>query len=109
MDDVKRKAFAEDGAILIEGVLNEEQLAQCRLAFDWGIENPGPMASSLLDGTEFRSHVDNANPYAKERLDELVAALPLGRLFADLWGSEHVWFFAEELFLKRGGKGARSL
>ncbi|KWE86655.1 phytanoyl-CoA dioxygenase family protein [Burkholderia ubonensis] len=109
MDESKRKAFAEDGAVLIEGLLSEEQLAMCRAAFDWGIENPGPMASSMLDGTEFKSHVDNANPYAKERLDELVGKLPIGKLFAELWGSKNVWYFAEELFLKKGGKGARSL
>ncbi|WGY71359.1 phytanoyl-CoA dioxygenase family protein [Burkholderia cepacia] len=108
MDAVTRKAFFENGAVLIEGVLNEEQLAQCRAAFDWGMENPGPMASTLLDGTEYKSHNDNANPYAKARLDELVGTLPFGQLFADLWGSKHVWYFAEELFMKGGGKSARS-
>ncbi|AIO30203.1 phytanoyl-CoA dioxygenase family protein [Burkholderia cenocepacia] len=109
MDELTRKAFAEDGAVLIEGLLNEEQLALCRAAFDWGIENPGPMATTMLDGSEFKSHVDNANPYAKDRLDELASQLPIGEVFADLWGARNVWFFAEELFLKEGGKGARSL
>ncbi|WP_027813904.1 phytanoyl-CoA dioxygenase family protein [Burkholderia cenocepacia] len=108
MDAMKRKAFFEDGAVLIEGVLNDEQLAQCRAVFDWGMENPGPMATTLLDGTEYKSHNDNANPYAKERLDALVGTLPFGQLFADLWGSKHVWYFAEELFMKAGGKSARS-
>lgn len=108
MDESKRKAFAEDGAILMEGCLNKEQLQLCREVFDWGIENPGPAATSMFDGTEQRSHVDNANPFAKARLDELVGKLPLGQMFADLWGSKHVWYFAEELFLKTGGKAARS-
>src|SRR5262249_57146895 len=35
-------------------------------------------------------------------------SLPFGRLFADLWGSEHVWYFAEEVFLKAGGRGSRT-
>ncbi|GAU05735.1 phytanoyl-CoA dioxygenase [Burkholderia stabilis] len=94
--------------MLVEGVLDDEQLAQCRAVFDWGMENPGPMATTLLDGTEYKSHNDNANPYAKARLDELVGTLPFGQLFADLWGSKHVWYFAEELFMKGGGKSARS-
>lgn len=108
MDESTRKAFMEDGAVLIEGCLDEAQLAMCRQAFDWGIENPGPAATSLFDGSVQKSHVDNANPFAKARLDELVASLPFGKLFADLWGSDHVWYFAEELFLKAGGKAGRS-
>ena len=108
MDEFKRRAFAEDGAVLIEGCLNKDELAQCREVFDWGISNPGPMVTAMFDGTECRSHVDNANPNAKQRLDNLVAELPFAKLLAELWGSKHVWYFAEELFLKAGGKAARS-
>jgi ectoine hydroxylase-related dioxygenase (phytanoyl-CoA dioxygenase family) len=108
MDGSMRRAFAEDGAVLVKGLLDERQLAQCREVFDWGIENPGPMATTLLEGTVQKSHNDNANPYAKGRLEDLVGTLPLGQLFADLWGSKHVWYFAEELFLKSGGTSGRS-
>ncbi len=108
MDDSKRKAFAQDGAVLMEGCLSKEALARCREVFDWGIENPGPGATTMFGGTEQKSHVDNANPYAKQRLDELVGELPFGKLLAELWGSKHVWYFAEELFLKAGGRAARS-
>ncbi|GHB32732.1 hypothetical protein GCM10010377_23960 [Streptomyces viridiviolaceus] len=108
MDETLRKAFRDEGAFLVKDCLDEAQLASCREAFDWAVANPGPNASSMFDGTEQRSLVDNANPLAKERLDELVTTLPFGRLFAELWGSEHVWYFAEEVFLKAGGKGARS-
>lgn len=109
MEDAMRQRFLEDGAILIKGLLNREQLAQCREAYDWAVENPGPHASQMYGETGQRSHVDNANPVAKPRLDEMVAGLPLGRMFADLWGSEHAWYFAEEIFLKEGGVGARTL
>lgn len=109
MQDSLRQAYLEDGAVLIKGCLDKEQLARCRAAFDWAVENPGPNASRLFEGTEQQSHVDNANPNAKPRLDELVASLPFGRLFADLWGSKRVWYFAEEVFLKAGGRGARTL
>jgi ectoine hydroxylase-related dioxygenase (phytanoyl-CoA dioxygenase family) len=109
MDEATRKAFREDGAVLIKGCLNPEQLAECRAAFDWAVENPGPHATKMYEGTERRSHVDNCNPLAKLRLDAMMASMPFGRLFADLWGSEHVWYFAEEIFLKEGGKGAPTL
>jgi len=109
MDEALRKAYREDGAVLMKGVLSPEQLAQCRAAFDWAVENPGPHVSKMMGSSGQRSHVDNSNPVAKPKLDELVASLPLGRMFADLWGSKHAWYFAEEIFLKEGGAGARTL
>ncbi|KAA6224011.1 phytanoyl-CoA dioxygenase [Streptomyces albofaciens JCM 4342] len=108
MQESVREAFRNDGAVLLEGCLDEAQLARCREAFDWAVAHPGPNASRMFDGTEQQSHVDNANPLAKLRLDALVSSLPFGRLFADLWGSEHVWYFAEEIFLKAGGRGGRT-
>jgi ectoine hydroxylase-related dioxygenase (phytanoyl-CoA dioxygenase family) len=108
MEESLRRAFRDDGAVLVKGVLNEDELARCRAAFDWAVANPGPNAFRIFEGTEHQTHNDNANPLAKARLDELVSTLPFGRLFADLWGSEHVWYFAEEVFLKSGGRGSRT-
>lgn len=108
MHDSMPKAFLDDGAVLFEGVLSNEHLAQCRAAYDWAVENHGPNAFRIFDRTAQQSHNDNANPRAKARLEELQLTLPLGRLFADLWGSTHVWYFAEEVFLKAGGRGART-
>ncbi|MGW4391694.1 phytanoyl-CoA dioxygenase family protein [Streptomyces sp. NPDC004685] len=108
MDESVRKAFRNDGAVLLKDCLDAAQLTRCHEAFDWAVANPGPHASSMFDGTEQRSHVDNANPLAKDHLDALVTQLPLGKLFAELWGSDNVWYFAEEIFLKAGGVGSRS-
>lgn len=108
MDQAARDAFEDDGAVLLEGCLDDDHLAACREAFDWAVENPGPYAYRIFDGSIHQTHNDNANPLAKDRLDALLTTLPLGEVLADLWGSEHVWYFAEEVFLKRGGKPGRS-
>jgi ectoine hydroxylase-related dioxygenase (phytanoyl-CoA dioxygenase family) len=108
MQEAVREAFRNDGAVLIEDHLDDEQLTRCREAFDWAVEHPGPNAFRIFDKTEQQTHNDNANPRAKERLDALVRSLPFGQLFGELWGSEHVWYFAEEVFLKAGGKPGRS-
>lgn len=108
MEAAAKQQFLEDGATVIRNCLTPEQLARCRDAFDWAVENYGPHATRMFEGTEQESHVDNCNPNAKERLDELVTTLPFGKIFAELWGSEHVWYFAEEVFLKSGGKGGRT-
>jgi ectoine hydroxylase-related dioxygenase (phytanoyl-CoA dioxygenase family) len=111
MDEAVRKAYREDGAVLMKNVLNAEQLAACREMYDWIVANPGPNGHGLYRGDQkqhIKSHVDNANPHAKERLDALLPTLPFGELFADLWGSKNVWYFAEEVFLKAGGEGTRT-
>lgn len=108
MDTSLRKQFQEDGAVVIKNCLNPEQLAKCHEAFDWAVANPGPNAYQIFRGTEHQTHNDNSNPLAKDRLDALVATLPFGKIFSELWGSKHVWYFAEEVFLKAGGKSGRT-
>jgi ectoine hydroxylase-related dioxygenase (phytanoyl-CoA dioxygenase family) len=108
MQDSTRKSFLNDGAVLLKNCLSDEHLARCRAAYDWAVENHGPNAFRIFDGTEQQSHNDNANPIAKTKLEVLVASLPLGSLFAELWGSRNVWYFAEEVFLKAGGKSGRT-
>ncbi|WP_322058370.1 phytanoyl-CoA dioxygenase family protein [Paraburkholderia sp. J63] len=98
----QRDAFRNDGAVLIENCLDEAQLAQCYEVFKWIVANPGPHHYAKL-----QTHIDNANPGIKERLDALVMALPFGQVFRELWGSEHVWYFAEEVFSKEGGNSGR--
>ena len=81
MDEAVRKAFLEDGAVLIKGALSQEQLAKCRAAYDWAVENPGPFASRMYGGTGQQSHVDNSNPLAKPKLDELILFMEVRRGF----------------------------
>jgi len=104
----KRDAFHRDGAVLMEGVLDAEQMRACREVFDWGFAHPGPFATVLFDGTDHRTHNDNVNPHLTERCNALVRRLPFADLFAGLWGSKHVWYYAEELFAKEGGRAGRS-
>jgi len=108
MDASLSRQFREDGAVLVKNVLDGEQLARCREAFDWAVANPGPAAFQIFNGTEHQTHNDNSNPNAKEKLDALMMTLPFGKLLSELWGSKHVWYFAEEVFLKAGGKTGRS-
>lgn len=111
MEESVRRAYFEDGAVLMKNCLSREQLAQCREVYDFIVANPGPNGHALYRGDQkqhVKSYVDNANPLAKARMDELVATLPFGELFADLWDSKNVWYFAEEVFLKAGGEGTRT-
>ncbi|NJN51103.1 MAG: phytanoyl-CoA dioxygenase family protein [Gammaproteobacteria bacterium] len=104
----KRDAFRADGAVLMDGLLDPPQLAACRSVFDWGFAHPGPFAATLFAGTQHRTHNDNSNPNLVERCHALVKTLPFGDLLCALWGSNNVWYYAEELFAKEGGKAGRS-
>lgn len=108
MQESLRDRYREDGAVVIRNCLSEAQLAECRAVFDWGYAHPGPNATLLYRGTEHANHNDNANPNLVERCNALARSLPFGQILTELWDSEHVWYFAEELFAKEGGRVGRS-
>lgn len=103
-----RDTYRRDGAVLIRNFLSPEELARCRECYDWCVSHPGPYAVSLMKGTQHQTHNDNSNPAAVERLNSLVRSLRFGQVLADLWGSERVWYYAEEVFAKEGGKVGRT-
>ena len=102
----QRLNYARDGGFKAPGLLTPDQMAQARACFDWGLANPGPLAVTLYGGTAQAHYVDNMNPGAWEAgLGAFVREVPFADYVAELWGSEHVWYFAEELFAKGGGRG----
>ncbi|MBT2263444.1 phytanoyl-CoA dioxygenase family protein [Rhodococcus erythropolis] len=107
LDQETIRQFREDGITVVRGCLSEKQLDACHEVFAWNVANPGPNNYRALDGTSLATHIDNANPNSKAKLDALVQELPFARIFQQLWGSEHVWYFAEEIFAKEGGKSGR--
>jgi len=101
-------SYRRDGAVLIPNVLSPEELARCRECYDWCVAHPSPNAFSLYKGTQHQTHNDNSNPAAVERLNALVSSLPFGPLLGELWRSENVWYYAEEVFAKEGGEVGRT-
>jgi len=108
MQEALCKSYREDGAIKAEKLLDAGMMAKCREHYDWSVANPGPYAFNIFDGTIHKTINDNSNPAAQPRYKKLVQQLPVADFLADLWGSEHVWFFGEEVFGKEGGQVGRS-
>ncbi|HEX4181719.1 MAG TPA: phytanoyl-CoA dioxygenase family protein [Caulobacteraceae bacterium] len=105
---LRRQAdFRRDGAIKVEKLLDADLLAKCRAHYDWSVANPGPFAFNIFDGTIHKTINDNSNPAAQAMYKALVEQLPFAELLADVWGSEHVWYFGEEVFGKEGGEAGR--
>lgn len=108
MHETLRQRFLEDGAIKVEKLLDADMMAECRTHYDWSVANPGPFAFNIFDGTIHKTINDNSNPAAQPMYKEFVQRLPVADLLAEIWGSEHVWFFGEEIFGKEGGQAGRS-
>ena len=108
LDAGQKRALREDGAIMVAGLLDPSTLERCRKCYDWSLANPGPLAVRVFPGTQHEHRNDNANPVALPVYRELLQTAPFAELLADAWGSKNVWYFAEEIFEKTGGRVGRS-
>lgn len=103
-----KSALRDDGAIKIERLLDEKQLAACRGCFDYSVAHPSPLAVEIFGGTADAHYNDLGNFDNLEAYKPMLEQAGFAQLLSELWGSEHVWYFGEELFVKDGGKVGRS-
>lgn len=111
-DDLEalRATYQRDGVVFVKGMLNPEQLATTRRAFDWSLTHPGPLGGKPYAGTPGEFYQDLCHPNAPFN-DEYQAVLnttPIAPLIARLWGTEEIWFMYEQIFLKEGGEARRT-
>ena len=97
----QQRTFADDGIVKLPGLISAALLDEIRACFEWSIAHPGPIASGKTEGENI-SFVDNGNPDAKPMYDDLILRSGFGGIPAQLWDSEYVGYFAEEIFWKKG-------
>ena len=97
----QRSSFEDDGIVKLPAVIEPAMLGKLNAAFDWSIANPGPFVTGKATGENVHL-VDNANPEAYQMYSELVIENGIGHVAAQLWSSDYVGFFAEEVYLKKG-------
>jgi hypothetical protein len=105
---IERETFARDGVVKLAGLLDDALLRKCEDCFTWSLHNPGPLAHFTYKDTDHQHHVDNFNPAAIAMYHDLVSAPVFAETLSAILGSEHVWYFAEEIFFREGGKAGRS-
>ena len=93
--------FEQNGIVKLQNVIDETLLDKLNQCFEWSLANPGPIASGNPSGENI-NFVDNANPKAYQMYGDLVLESNFGAIASELWGSEYVGFFAEQVFLKQG-------
>ena len=97
VDPVLKKTLREEGTVKAPGLLDPDQLARIRACYDWSLANPGPLCTTSLGSTSLSS-VDNFNPEGQDRYRDTVKTLPLAPFLREVWDSEHVWYYAEEVY-----------
>ncbi len=107
--EAMRQAFSNNGVIKAEGLLSPAELAECRRCFDFNLANPGPTAYEVYEGTSDSHYNDLGTAKSRKVYRPMLEKLGFAEFLADLWGSEHVWYFGEEIFVKAGGKAGRTL
>jgi ectoine hydroxylase-related dioxygenase (phytanoyl-CoA dioxygenase family) len=106
--DQMKRDLAADGAIVVRGLFSPEGLTRLRAAFDYGIDHPSAQAKRVFAGTPDEHFNEYGNPENVEQYLDVIKELELADFVGSLWGSDHVWFLGEELFIKKGGRAGRS-
>jgi hypothetical protein len=100
--------FANDGVVLLEQALSDEDLDRVRDVFEYGRAHPslGAQLAYPDSGATFYIDTFNAANWPSYRPAYADTAVP--DIVAALWGVDDVWFFYEQLFLKEGGEARRT-
>lgn len=97
----------ENGAVLLQGLLDTEDLSRCREIFTETLENPTQMtkpfaAPKIYKGPGAQYNIATGRRGPLDAYKELFRQVPvLAEALRDLWGSKNVWFFDHELFQKK--------
>jgi ectoine hydroxylase-related dioxygenase (phytanoyl-CoA dioxygenase family) len=105
-----RRAFRDDGATVVRGLLDPVGLARAEDTFRWSLDHPGPAASRPFEGIDGAFYQDLCNPDAPtdEHYVALLGDTPIADLVSALWDDPQVWFMYEQVFLKEGGENRRT-
>jgi hypothetical protein len=105
-----RRAFHDDGAVLVEQLLDPNSLLLAEDAFRWSMANPGPASSRPFEGIDGAFYQDLCNPAApwNEHYQSMLRESPFTELVTALWDDPQVWFMYEQIFLKEGGESRRT-
>jgi ectoine hydroxylase-related dioxygenase (phytanoyl-CoA dioxygenase family) len=94
------EAFARDGVVLLRQVLDRTWMELVDLGIERNLRNPGPHHQHHYEGTP-RAFVDDyCNYWAVPEYRMLVEHSPIASIVASILGSERLWLFYEQIFVK---------
>lgn len=106
--DTLRQRFHDDGVVFLEAALDARDMALCKAAFEWTRGHPGPGASRFYADQPGHLYQDLANPGALPAYREVLTESSVADIVGRLWGSDDVWFFYEQIFVREGAPVRRT-
>jgi ectoine hydroxylase-related dioxygenase (phytanoyl-CoA dioxygenase family) len=98
----------DDGVVLLRGALSTDELRAVEHVYEYGRAHPSPGAYRAYPETGATFSIDTFNAANWDHYVEAYAETSIPDRVASLWGSDDVWFFYEQLFLKEGGSMRRT-
>ena len=104
------EAFRHDGVVCLRGALDERGVTIAREAFDYRMENARRSARSsrAADGSLNYSDLFKISTWSHPSFQRVFHETPLADYAAELTGSDEIWFFYEQVFVKQGGAVRRT-
>jgi hypothetical protein len=103
-----QQTLATDGVVLLRGALSADEVAAVEHVYEYGRAHPSPGAYSVYPETGATFYIDTFNTANWDAYVGAFADTSVPDHVAALWGSDDVWFFYEQLFLKEGGSMRRT-
>jgi ectoine hydroxylase-related dioxygenase (phytanoyl-CoA dioxygenase family) len=102
------QVLAEDGVVLLRGALSPAEVQAVEDVFEYGRAHPSPGAYTVYPETGATFYIDTFNAANWPAYVPAYKDTSVPDHVARLWGSDDVWFFYEQLFLKEGGSMRRT-
>jgi ectoine hydroxylase-related dioxygenase (phytanoyl-CoA dioxygenase family) len=103
-----RRQFQEDGVVFLPQVLDDEWLGLIKWGLKRNLGAPGPMAKRLFPDTDREFYEDYCNYASTPEYQILLRDSPIVDVVADILGTENLWLFYEQVFMKKGGTERRT-
>jgi ectoine hydroxylase-related dioxygenase (phytanoyl-CoA dioxygenase family) len=102
------QVLAEDGVVLLKGALSPDEVQAVEDVYEYGRAHPSPGAYTVYPETGATFYIDTFNAANWPAYVPAFKDTSVPDHVARLWGSDDVWFFYEQLFLKEGGSMRRT-
>jgi ectoine hydroxylase-related dioxygenase (phytanoyl-CoA dioxygenase family) len=104
----QRETFWEDGVVHLPHALEPTWIDLVALGIERNLRNPGPFAKHPYKGTEREFYSDECNYHAVPEYRMLLDDSPIAELVAAILGTEQLWLFYDQIFVKDAGRSKRT-
>jgi ectoine hydroxylase-related dioxygenase (phytanoyl-CoA dioxygenase family) len=108
--DVKqaRESFERDGVVHLPGALAGEWVDLLAIGIKRNLLHLGPYGRRLYEGTDREMIMDHSNFRVIPEYQILVRDSPITELVASILGSEQLWLFFDQIWVKEAGTSRRT-